>query len=1464
MRFISAISGILFLASTVTIKAQICTDAFAGNSSLSGVSGASAWTNPEGVRNAPDGNVVSIVPFTPLDPGDSSSRVGAWDFGFDIPCNAMVTSVTFDLIRRNNAATGDVRDETFFLRFPDFSLSPVNGANTSSSWSNQTTGFETVTYAPGDWGITLTPEIINDPLFGAIFTVQNMSATAEGRPEIDAISMQVCYTVNGTAYATIETTINETVDDLCPGGGIGVITINATGGSGTYEYSIDGGQTWQLSNTFPGLQTGNYDVAVRNDDSSCTSILGNYYVGCNEGNLLQVGDAIYTCQPTIFDQTTLAIDRIQPLNDFYNQGLFFMDVSPLIQKKSSSWTTTDLGGPVFGVAIDEAYNIYTGVTSLFEIVTPVNSADLIKIDAVTGTPTILATLPGNAGIAQVEYVSTCDQVMAANLEDGTIYRYDGTGNLLSTFDPLLPDDGGSGLAPLGERVLALSYNTREMRLYYSIWANDRIDNGNRNQIRSVSLDPSTCDFVPGSDRLEINMPFLSGTESTTRDFSHPVLDIEFDQNEQAMLIGESGFDSTIPISFSHQSRVLLFEGSTGGWVLNNTVPTGNQDYRFQIGTQNDGTNSLGGVDFAYADIGSSGCTNGKGTFIASIADALTGVDCALGGCLYGVQYMPIEGANPTNSVLLDLARAPDSQQKGFYGDIDIVSGCCPCSCISFDGEVTASEEELCPGDITTLCVSTDNPTPSYLWSEGSTTACIDVSPLASSAYQVSVSGSGCTDVFSIDVAVANALTVAVSSQDGTSCDMDNGSITITTTGGIPPFEYSIDGGLNVQGSGQFDNLMAGSYMIQVTDDFGCLYSATETIEGPGTLSLVIIADDQTNCDFPNGIISIAASGGTEPYAYSINGGATFSSSDNFVDLTGGMYTITVEDAQGCAMMEVVQLDMPACFGTIGDLVFEDSNGNGARDFNEPGIADVTVDLINRNGVIISRTMTDDNGNYLFERVPEGDYYIEFSYPDIYELTDAFNTANTESDSDVDNSNGPNTTPIFSLSANEINLSIDLGLYECVSVGELVWYDFNENDIFDQGESGINGVKVEIFRIVNGDFFLEDFAFTSNHPETVSDDGYYKFCVPPGVYYIKYDAVASAFVRAVPNIGFNEAVDSDVTDRFGRNTTDQFTLTSGMDMCEIDAGFYLEGTIASFCWHDDNLDGLRDDEELPMEGLTVLALTEEGNVISSSVSDANGQYRLSGLPKDHYYLEAMFSRDYTATLPNAGEDDSRDSDLDGTFGNNTTRLYMVNPGDVIEGVDIGVALSPLPVEWLSIEAKAAAGYNSIVWQVASETNVLKYEVEHSTKNTFDFNPIGEVASLYTNSQEVLTYNWDHADYQNGVNYYRIKQIDIDGRYSYSEVAAVTNGDDDRPESLLSVFPNPTNGWLYLSLTSEIIQDTYEVKVLDYLGRIIKKETVSSSDMTNAYRMDMSSYNEGLYSVQVTVGGVDLTKRVFLTN
>src|SRR5204863_374570 len=81
----------------------------------------------------------------------------------------------------------------------------------------------------------------------------------------------------------------------------GTIVVNATG-SGTLEYSIDGGTTWQTSNTFPGLTPGNYNISVRLQSSStCVTAYGGNPVVINAVPPTPTVNAPTVTQPTCAD-----------------------------------------------------------------------------------------------------------------------------------------------------------------------------------------------------------------------------------------------------------------------------------------------------------------------------------------------------------------------------------------------------------------------------------------------------------------------------------------------------------------------------------------------------------------------------------------------------------------------------------------------------------------------------------------------------------------------------------------------------------------------------------------------------------------------------------------------------------------------------------------------------------------------------------------------------------------------------------------------------------------------------------------------------------------------------------------------------------------------------------------------------------------------------------------------------------
>ena len=1779
---------LLFILLPVIASGQ-CVTGFASDAGVLGLNNTSVWTQENNVLGAPDGDVAQILGFTPLDPGESTSVLSSWDFGVTVPCNATIDNVAFLVTRRNNEIAGSVVDETINLRFGNFFPSPVNAA-VATPWENNTLGFETFRYdPPGGWGVTLTPELINDLRLGLLMTVENTSATSVGMPQIDAIEIEVCYTVNGSEQPPLTAVVNTLSDNLCDPLGTGGIEIVATGGSGMYEYSIDNGITYQSSNIFPDLSSQTYSVRVRNTDMSCSTNIGNRYVGCNDGPLLQVGDAIYSCQPNGGNSVTLAIDRIQPLNDLYNAGQFFQDVSPQLQGQAFTWTTLELGGPVYAVALDENNNIYTGVSSLFNLIVPVTSADLIAIDGVTGVPTVIASLPGTTGVGQIEYDQNCSQLFAANMEDGTIYRYSTTGTLLSSYDPLMPDDGVPGLAPIGEVIAGMALNPADNRLYYSVWANDLSDTGQRNVIRSIEIDPVTCDFVPGTDILEVTMPFISELESggieATQNYSMPVFDIEFNDAGTIMLLAESGYDYDFPRTVAHQSRLLRYDGSTTAWGLVNNPPAGNASFQYEIGGLADGKNSLGGVDFGYAGIDGGGCVADDESFVVSIGDALTGANCSVTGCLYGIQYLPVEGGRPENSVLVDLARAPTSQQKGFFGDVDVVSGCCPCACPTITPTLTPASTDLCAGDMITVCASsiTGGTGPyTYLWDTAETTDCIDVSPLATTTYSVTVTDAMlCTGEGDIEVTVAPALSLDnVAATDDTSCQADNGAITITATGGEAPLTFSIDGGTTFQVSNMFANLSAGNYDIVVEDDFGCTVSGMTTlvftnslmitnvsavdntscatangsvtitasggtaplsysidggltfnssniftgvgegaldivvegalgctattmvmISGPdlpviddivttadtdclidnGTITLtasggtaplmysidggltfnasnvftglaegsfgILVEDafgctasssvtltgpmlltiddidttDDTDCEIDNGTIEITASGGTAPFSYSIDGGLTFNSNNLFTGLVSGSYDIVVQDANGCSDTEFETLDgpmsfsatyvvtndsdcdrdngsitvttsggaapfmysvdgglsfgtanvipnlaaglysvvvrgadnctdmstqevlgpdplvysssvtnpscgapgnisinltggtapysysvdggvtfqasnvfsnlgsgsfdivvtdsqscttgetvtltEPVCGGGVGNFVWVDMNGNGTQDPGEPGVPDVRVELYNQLGNLVRIQFTDNNGMYFFDNVPDGDYYVSFVTPDGFTSTSANRSGNSETDSDVDDSNGEGSTAVFTLSAGEIDLSIDYGIFECIPVGELVWFDVDEDGIADNEENGINGLEVELFRNIANRWIMVESQFTGHKPGTASDDGFYKFCVPPGDYYLKFNNPPNRIVRTQPNRGSDSTRDSDITDSFGTGTTNAFTVLSGDERCDIGAGFVPAGSIGDFVWLDVNLNGLRDAEEQGIEGIMVQAINGDGEMAAFDVTNDEGRYFLDLLPEDDYYVQFLLPEDFSLTLSNEGSDEELDSDVDDSNGPNTTATFRVNPGEHVDGIDAGVLNAGLPVTWLSVDGDARTDYNYIEWRVASEINVDFYELQHTSDLNSEFEGVGTKRSEFGTYQGELHYNLRHDNVEEKINYYRIKQFDFDGRFDYSKIISINNVEgSSSAQPQIAVYPNPATDALNIGIEMPSSAGEIQINLHDNLGRKVASNLVYDIDIEQGYKgynVDVTNITQGIYTLEIIIDKLVVVKKVAIT-
>jgi protocatechuate 3,4-dioxygenase beta subunit len=343
-----------------------------------------------------------------------------------------------------------------------------------------------------------------------------------------------------------------------------------------------------------------------------------------------------------------------------------------------------------------------------------------------------------------------------------------------------------------------------------------------------------------------------------------------------------------------------------------------------------------------------------------------------------------------------------------------------------------------------------------------------------------------------------------------------------------------------------------------------------------------------------------------------------------------------------------QLDIDAglfleTYSSMGDLVWEDMNGNGIQDQDEPGINDVTVQLFNEQKVFLKQTKTasgDDqtSGQYFFDYLPSGKYYIRIIVPASYYVATPASGTDPGKDSDITHFNGPYTTSTIHLGVKEQKTDIDIGLYKLGSVNGFVWEDLNGNGLIDEDEPGINQVYVELYDDAAN---LVGSVFTTNDEQT-DHEGIFKFdFLDPGNYYLHVNINEGSEFTCF-NAGDDER-DSDITNGNGPGTSSMFLLPSGQSIGSMGAGLSSGGSrISGNIWLDVNGNGLRDAEESGLSEYRVSLKHSDGTLFSwldsYSHPDHAGKFEFFSIPAGNYYL-AFETRDgyvFSQINPQSGQ------------------------------------------------------------------------------------------------------------------------------------------------------------------------------------------------------------------------------------
>ncbi|MEL6656096.1 MAG: SdrD B-like domain-containing protein [Bacteroidota bacterium] len=413
----------------------------------------------------------------------------------------------------------------------------------------------------------------------------------------------------------------------------------------------------------------------------------------------------------------------------------------------------------------------------------------------------------------------------------------------------------------------------------------------------------------------------------------------------------------------------------------------------------------------------------------------------------------------------------------------------------------------------------------------------------------------------------------------------------------------------------------GNMLDQTTTDATGFYEFTDLIPG----------------DY---IVKFTAPGGFDPSPANQGGDDTVDSDAD--ETTGETGVITLESGENDPTNDA-GFYQPA---SLGDFVWEDLDADGIQDAGEPGIEGVTVMLLDGDGNMLDQTTTDATGFYEFTDLVPGDYIVKFTAPGGFDPSPANQGGDDTEDSDADETTGE--TGVITLESGENDDTNDAGFYEPASLGDFVWLDEDADGIQDAGEPGIEGVTV---MLLDGDGNMLD--------QTTTDaTGFYEFTdLVPGDYIVKFTAPAG-LNPSPANEGGDDTVDSDADETTGESPV--VNLESGENDPTIDAGFFGNASLGDFVWEDLDADGIQDAGEPGIEGVTVMLLDGDGNMLDQTTTDANGFYEFTDLTPGDYIVKFTAPAGFDPSPANQGGDDTVDSDADETTGE--TGVITLESGD----------------------------------------------------------------------------------------------------------------------------------------------------------------------------------------------------------
>jgi gliding motility-associated-like protein len=627
----------------------------------------------------------------------------------------------------------------------------------------------------------------------------------------------------------------------CFGGNDGTITItNPTGGTGTYQYSIDGGTSWQNSGNYTGLIAGSYQVMLRDANDPA-----------NEVTLATIS----ITEPAILAATVTYTNETFPgANDGTitvsapsgGSGTYEYSIDGI------SWQTSgSFAGLTPGI-----YTVYIRDANATDCYILLQTIDILPAGALSADVefTNVICFGGNDGTITITNPSGGSGNYEYSIDGGATWQNSGTytGLIAGSYDVMLRDvDVPANMVNLTTTII-----TEPAVLAATVtYTNETFAGADDGTITLTAPSGGSGNYEFSIDGINWQ---ASGNFAALATGSYEVFIRDANAVNCYILLQTieilPGGSLTAGINYSD---VTCFGGSDGTIAITNpSGGSGNYEYSIDGGAtwQNNG---------AYT-----GLT--PDTYVVMLRDT----------------------GEPTNIVTLGTITI--TEPDGLNATVDST----PASCAGeADGEIVFSGTTGGSGDYE---FSIDG---GLTWQPGE-----EFLNLSAGTYVTWMRDADHTDcrIFTGEVVVSEPpAIVATAEPTATTCNLENGTIAVSASGGTGELEYMLAGFTGWQEENYFNGLAAATYSVMVRDADGCVISLTnivvESISGPSIINIEV-----TNAmnSLPNGSANIVANSPALPLQYSLtNNGTDWQASSFFGDMAVGPYTAYVLDANGCSVSQ---------------------------------------------------------------------------------------------------------------------------------------------------------------------------------------------------------------------------------------------------------------------------------------------------------------------------------------------------------------------------------------------------------------------------------------------------------------------------------------------------------------------------------------------------------------------------------